>query len=452
MLRIIENPSYKTKILLVILFFIGFQQFPVLYVGGSLKIYEVAGILLMILYGIKMRKSKIISLMLFFFVVSPLVSLFAFYLLDDVESYYMNYPSARNTFRFNIYVFPILQLLFMLVNYVVLYNLYYNEEIYKRFEMVLKGIVLMGTIIACYSITAMFLGDPISHLPSFLQNKHVYDFRSSGLSQEPSNYILYQGWILIFCWLLKDSISKNKWIMIFLINSMSFLFTFSSSIVMLVGVVAIIIFLFSKFRLKIVFAVIFSFLLSIGYNVLTRYVDPELVNYAMIQKVEDFILGKDDAGGSGGFRHYESSLGWIVFQDNPILGVGVGNSNYFMHEADKKSSVIPLDEQLNETSFPPNTFSCVFAEQGAFGGILFLLLLAVALENVWKYRKEKYGKLFLCGTLFNIETFIVIAPVYSMYLWAFLFMVQGYIRYTQSNRAFIENADNSEIFNYENCN
>ena len=431
--RIIGNQDFKTKILLLILLLIGFQQFPVIYVGGSLKVYEVLGLILLVLYGIKRRKSLFVSSVYIFFVVSPIVSLVAFYFLDDVGSYYRTYPSASNTFRFNIYVFPILQLLFMFANYVVLYNLYYNKEIYKRFDVVLKGIVIMGTIIACYSIIAMFIGDPISRLPNFIQNKHVYEFRSSGLSQEPSNYILYQGWIIIFCWLLKDSISKCKWLIIVTINIASILLTFSSSLAMYVGIIALVVFAFSKLYLKIIYIASFLVILFIGYSVLTKYVDSEMINYALVQKVEDFVFGKEDAGGSGGFRHYESSLGWIIFQENPILGVGVGNSNYFMHVAEKKSPVIPLDEQLNETSFPPNTFSCVFAEQGIVGGGVFVIMIVIALINVWKYRKCQYGKFFLCGTLFNIATFLVIAPVYSMYLWTYLFMVLGYIRYVQSN-------------------
>lgn len=48
----------------------------------------------------------------------------------------------------------------------------------------------------------------------------------------------------------------------------------------------------------------------------------------------------------------------------------------------------------------------------------------------------KYGKLFLTGTVFNIATFFVIAPVYSMFLWIYMIMALGYIRYQNEKKVF----------------
>lgn len=369
MMLISKNLGQKTSLTVLILLLIGFQQFPVLYVGGSLKVYEVFGLFLLISYGIKFRKDFLVTLMYLFFVISPLASLLSFYLFDDVGSYYRIYPQTLKSFRYNIYIFPVLQLLFMITNYTVLYNLYYSREIYKRFDDIIRGIVIIGTGIAVYSIIAMVTGDPISHLPQVIQNKHVYEFRSSGLSQEPSSYIFYQGWIVLLCWFSRGAFSKKKWIAMLSINVISLLLTFSSTLVLFAGVVGLTIFLFSRFRMKVVYLAVFVGMLYASYMFFSKFVDVEVLNYALVQKVEDFIIGKEDAGGSGGFRHYESSLGWIIFKENPYLGVGVGNSNYFMHLADKKSDIIPMDEQLNETSFPPNTFASVFAEQGILGGV-----------------------------------------------------------------------------------
>ena len=425
--------SIKSKILLAIILFIGFQQFPVLHVGGSLKIYEVLGGALLLMCGIRVRQEFLVKMMYVFFVISPILSLISFYICDDVESYYSLYPTAKNSFRYNIYVFPLLQLLFMCVNYVVLYNVYYNRVIYEKFEILIKWIVIIGTIIACYSIVAMFTGDPISHLPNFMQNKHVYDFRSSGLSQEPSSYVLYQGWNVILYWHIKHSFTRIKWIIIFGINVISLLFTFSSTLVLFVGIICLMIFFFSRFQKKLIYLSIFCIFLYTSFLALSKFVDVDLLHYAMVQKVEDFVLGKDDAGGSGGFRHYESSLGWIIFQDNPIFGVGVGNSNYFMHIADKKSPIIPLDEQLEESSFPPNTFSCVFAEQGIIGGGAFVMIIFLVFHRAWKFRKYRYGKAFLTAIVYNIGCFLLIAPQYSMYLWLYLFIAIGYYRNVRMN-------------------
>ena len=436
----IKNSS--SKILLAIILLIGFQQFPVLYVGGSLKLYEVLGLTLLVLYGIKIRKDLLITLLFFFFIVSPVFSLLSFYIYDDVDSYYRTYPIAKNTFRFNIYIFPLLQLLFMWINYVVLYNIYYNRDIYRRFDTLLKWIVITGTVISCYSVLAMFTGDPISHLPNFIQNKHVYEFRSSGLSQEPSNYILYQGWNVLFCWCIRHSFTRIKWIVIWGINILSLLLTLSSTLILFVGVIGVIIFTFSRFRVKLVYVSAICVLLYTSFITISKFIDVELLHYVMVQKVEDFIWGKEDAGGSGGFRHYESSLGWIIYKENPVVGVGVGNSNYFMHLAAEKSEIIPMDEQLSETSFPPNTFSCVFAEQGTIGGCVFLLMLFTIFLRAWKGRENSYGKVFLTAILFNIGCMLMIAPQYSMYLWLYMFMVMGYYR----------NVRMSLMLNYEDSN
>lgn len=428
---IFKRSSNATKLLLIIVLLIGFQQFPVIYVGGSFKIYEFIGLFLLFLYGIKWKKDLLIVLLFLFFVVSPTISLALFYFFDDVSSFYRIYPNVRGTFRHNIYLFPLLQLLFMYVNYVVLYNIYLNRELYKRFDVVVNWIVIIGTCVACYSIIAMFTGDPISHLPNIIQNKHVYVFRSSGLSQEPSSYILYQGWIVLFLWRLKRIFANKTWILLFVINVMSLILTFSSSLVLFVGVITIMIFVISRTYMKIIYIGTLLVSLWIGYVTLSRYVDVQMLNYAMVQKLEDYVWGKEDAGGSGGFRHYESSLGWAIFEKNPFFGVGVGNSSYFMHKVAKDSSIVPVDEQLGTKSIPPNTFSCVFAEQGFCGGGILILLLFACIYKLWKFRKRKYGYVLLTGSFFNIGCLLAIAPQYSMYLWVYMFMALGYMRYEE---------------------
>lgn len=430
--KLLKKCDRRTQILTLLLLFIGFQQFPVIYVGGSFKIYEMLGIIFLCLFGISWKKDIIVIPMFVFFVISPLISLIAFYVYDDVTLFYILFPVTKNTFRHNIYIFPILQVFFMIINYVILYNIYINRNIYKRFDLLIKWMVIIGTCIACYSIIAMFTGDPISHLPNFIQNKHIYDFRSSGLSQEPSSYILYQGWTVLLLWYSKKLFKKQTWVFMLIVNVMSLVLTFSSTLVLFVGVLTLMLFLFSRTYLKFVYVGAFVSLLWLGYITLAKYVDVEMLNYAMVEKVEHFIIGKEDAVGSGGFRHYESSLGWIIFKENPIVGVGVGNSTYFMHKADKESPIIPMGEQLTEKSFPPNTYSCVFAEQGIIGGFFFITLLLIILHKSWKYRNCKYGVLFLTGILFNIGCLLMIAPQYSMYLWVYMFLAMGYIRYSEN--------------------
>lgn len=433
-LQIIAEKKYnkvlsKSKLLILILVLIGCQQFPVINVGGSLKIYEILGLFMLLYYGINAKCDVISRLLLGLFVVSPILSLVSFYICDDVSSFYHVYGETRDSFRFNIFIFPILQLLYMLMNYVVYYNLYYTKTLYYRFETIKKWIILGGTLIAVYSILSLFVGDIITLLPNFIQNKHVYgSFRASGFSQEPSSYVFYQGWIILMLYYSKHSFASIKWVALMVINVLALLLTFSSSIVAFIGVVFLMIMLFAEGKYRLLYLLLLIGVLFGCYIFISRYVDFEMLNYAFITKIEDFIFGKDDAGGSGGFRNYTASLGWILWRHNPFLGVGVGNSVYFMHEADKEIPIIPMGEQLHPGSFPQNAFACVFSEQGIIGGSILILLLAFIIRQVWKYREEKYGKLFLAGTLFNICSFMVIAPIYSMFLWVYMFMALGYIR------------------------
>lgn len=364
-----SKDNAKRYLILGVLLSIGFQQFPVLHVGGSLKIYEMLGLVMLWYYGVRLSNNIFTYMLFAFFVISPILSLMSFYMIDgDVASFYRTYRETEENFRFNIYIFPLLQLLFMIICYVVYSNLYYNRWIYRNFEYVKKWIVIVGTCIAIYSVVSMFIGDVVTKLPGVIQNKHIYEFRSSGFSQEPSFYILYQGWIVLLAFFSHKTFNTLWWILIMLINILALIFTFSSTLVVFAGVVAMIVFVYSKLRYKLIYLALLAGGLSAGYIALSRYVDVKMLNYAFIDKIEDFIFGKDDAGGSGGFRHYESTLGWIMFKDNPVVGVGVGNSIYYMHVVDKKSSIIPMDEQLHPGSFPPNTFACVFAEQGVVGG------------------------------------------------------------------------------------
>lgn len=421
--------------LFFILIFIGFQQFPVINVGGSLKIYELLGLFLLCLYGIGWGKNILIHLLFFFFVLSPIMSLLSFYLMDaEVSSFYRAYPVVKDKFRFNIFIFPFLQLLYMLTNYTVCYYLYFDRKLYRNFETVKKWMVIVGFWISVYSLISMFTVDVVTKLPEFIQNKHGYEFRSSGFSQEPSSYVLYQGWIVLITFYSKNSFSRIKWIVILVVNVLSLLLTFSSSLIAFVGVIMLMVFIFSKPTYKFFYISLLVASLYVGYHTLSRYMDVGMLNYAFVEKVEDFVFGKDDAGGSGGFRHYEASLGWIMFKHNPVLGVGVGNSVYYMHEAARESPIVPMGEQLHPGSFPPNLFSSVFSEQGVLGGALLLLIMGYICIQIWKYRNEKYGKLFLAGTLFNMSSFFAIAPVYSMYLWVFVMMALGYIRYQKENK------------------
>ena len=62
--------------------------------------------------------------------------------------------------------------------------------------------------------------------------------------------------------------------------------------------------------------------------------------------------------------------------------------------------------------------------------------------------------MFFTGVLFNIGCLLVIAPQYSLYLWTYIFMSLGYIRYAERLDTFKKVIRYKVLNNliYENCN
>src|ERR1700710_2890881 len=131
--------SFKNKLLFLIIVLIGFQQFPVIRVGGSFKIYELLAIIVMFINLIQIKDVKfvkIVSIFAFlFFVVSPIFSyLYLNFFIGYPSAYYTRFPHAAESFKHNFYVFPLLQMIYMFFNFAVFNSLLSATELYRNFE------------------------------------------------------------------------------------------------------------------------------------------------------------------------------------------------------------------------------------------------------------------------------------------------------------------------------
>jgi O-antigen ligase len=280
----------------------------------------------------------------------------------------------------------------------------------------------------------MFTIDVVAKLPSFIQAKHEYNFRSAGLSQEPSFYVLYQTWICLILYYTKRNFKAKSWYLLMAINMLSLIFTFSSMLLSLVVIIFFnVFFLKSSVKTKIV-SVVSLIIAVLGVVAIIDYYNYyDIFLYTFGAKVYSFLSAPAYTTDSGSFRSYTTGIGFKIFKDNWLAGVGVGNSIYYMYIHEFNMGIEIFGERLFPGSFPQNLFSMVLSEQGVIGASALLALIVSALTRFWKARyRSAYGLLFFNGLLFNIAAMLTIAPTYSMFIWVFIALGINYTRQNSS--------------------
>jgi hypothetical protein len=427
---VIASRSLKDSIIVSIIFLMGFQAFPIIKLGGTFKTYELLSILLVIIELIYVKRFKFansLALVAFaLFVFSPIISyLYSNLFLGYPTGFYNYYPYV-SSFKFNYFIFPALLLVYMFFNFFVFNYVIISSYVYLNLKNILKYSVIIGSLIAIYSLFSMFFGDVVLRLPSFIQNKTEYPFRSYGFSQEPSFYILYQGWICLFTWYTRHLFSKKVWCFLIMLNMAALVLSLSTMIAAFLGIILSSAFIFKssfKKRTWIIFSLLL--LLLAGYFIMMYFNLSGLFEYVFTSKLEGFFTAPEFTFTSGGIRRYTSQLGIEIFKDHWLTGVGVGNSIYYMYIYD----YLKMDNVVVAGTFPQNAFSCVLSEQGIIGGGLFFVFLLLIIRKFWINRnKSEYNQMFLLGTLFNIVCLLSIVPIYSLYMWVFIGLGLNYVK------------------------
>ena len=434
-IKVSETRHY---LLFLIVLLIGFQQFPVLRIGGSFKLYEILSIILLLVNVLSFKRSfskSYINIFAFcFFVLSPLISILAAYFIVGYPKAFYEYYLGTDSIKFNYYIFPILQVFWMFFNYSTFSSLINSVGFYLNFEKILKAIVIMGSIIAVYSIIAMFTVDVITLLPTYIQFKRPYYLRSSGLSQEPGGYVLYQAWVCLITFYSGKLFSKVTWIFLVILNTISLIFTFSTTLIAFFGIVFLAIFILrTTTTVKLVSIISFILLVSLIYVLVVETNNVWYFNTFFVDKINNFFEPSHHTLDSGSFRSYTSKIGIEIFKDNVLFGVGVGNSIYHMFPFEFKMGIEIFGERLHPGSFPQNLFSIVLSEQGLIGFIPFLLLFfSLFFKFFFSRNKSRLHQMFFIGALFNLFTFLSVSPQYSLFIWLFLGLGIGYLNYFDS--------------------
>jgi hypothetical protein len=425
-----SNKYSYDKILIALFCFVFLQQVFILNFGGSLKIYEILGILL-IFVCIKQNEKYITTQLMylfFFFCISPIISDIFFLLFADTSDYYYRFPDARYSLRTNEIFTIIYMLLLCLFNYCIANLIITSEFVYVNRNKIIKIFIITGTCISIYNLYAFFgvgiLGLP-DIIPSFLEHRNSPPakgfLRVAGFSDEPGSYIVIQTPCLYYLIFYRKIFKKEMEFVLLLINGISILLTLSSSLLITFsGLVFYMLFLspYRIDRLRICLLSIFLLFLFLIVDSNTN----GLMTYYFITKIKNFIAKPNNTLDSGAMRAYTSLLGIEVFKENPLFGCGVGCSNYFLYKYEYSLGITSWGERLGKLIYPMNNHAKILAEQGLFGYFFFLLFFISTFFIFIKNRHELFIKVHLVILVSMFLFFMIIQPSTNLYMWLNIYL------------------------------
>ncbi|MGD9662107.1 MAG: O-antigen ligase family protein [Porticoccaceae bacterium] len=414
----------------LIIIFIGFQQFPVIRVGGSLRIYEILAFFGVFFALKKASEGRVRLNWLFFifFVASPFISLWYFWLSDPpFNSYVAAFPDKWQDFRYMPFPATFVPAFYYGLCFVSYFLIVNSKWIYRNKEKVIYWCICVGFFIAILSLFTSvlnFFSIPgiIQVLPDSVQNVGVIEYAGRGfcLIQETSLYVLYKGWIVLFSIYYKNLLSAKFRHFVIFVQLVALFSTMSSALVAFFASLVLMNLLISNFSFRKLLKYVlflFLFLLIVYYSGFWDY-----FYYMGIEKVMNFFSNPDSTGDSGFMRAYTAKLGLMIFLDHPFFGVGPGASIYYMPHYSNLYPISFVSEYLNAGSVPQNSYVSVLAELGIFGFIFMISVLLYCLRQFYKLRHDPRDKLFLIGLFFTVGSLLSVTPAYSMFIWVFLFL------------------------------
>lgn len=451
---LVLNRSRVTCLLFVL---IGCQAVPVIKIGGesTFKIYELLGLILL-MQGIKYRKMIFLQCCFIYFIIAPCLSLlWGWLVLGYPTGFFVRYAHEPilQSLRFNYYIFPVFCLMLMFANYCAIYSIVTSDWIYRNVYKVLRLFVYVGTVISLFSLLTLAGYNIRSILPSFLYNSRNYvDIRSSGFSLEPSNYIIYQTWVVIFILAIRNQFKGTLyWYAILALNLASLFLTQSSSLIAFAIVLLLSPFLIlkssAKLRISIIVFVVAIFM--VGVSLLKYWGIYDAFMYIFQGKVEGFLTSPDYTTDSGAFRNYTGRIGIEIWKSSPLFGTGVSMSVFYMYIYEFAMGIVHFGEVLTPGIYPQNLYTQTLAETGLLGFIPLVILLAYAIIVLWKRRRSNpLVSYLLMGTLCNTVYFFTNNTLYSFYLWVFIAFSVGYcFHIDQSHEKLNTNTANENDIN-----
>ena len=437
----VENLRYHIIVLLFAVIYL--QQVLTVNIGGSLKIYEVLLAILLSLYLVDRTISDRISLSLFFFfVLCPLAGMILYYMDGSFNTYYERFPEARVWQRFNPGFAPLMIFLYDLMNWIGFNSISSHKKVFQNRKKIVKLFLYSGCFVIIYALYAHYFIFKMNFpdiIPDILDSRNSLpekEPRISGFSAEPGTFIFLLSWMLLYLVYLND-IFTRQWIrysMIFLVLWAIFL-TMSSAIVGIFLSFLIYCLLCWKPAKIIRLGAVILAITTIGYLSQDK-VNISHLKYSFVDKIERFISGSNHTSGSGAMRSYTAKLGYELFKDFPIFGVGSGNSYFFLWRYEHDTSTIPTIEKINHSTPPQNSHSKILSERGLVG-YLFLLIFFVSmiLKSRRQYlngaiSKNIFALTFISTTMLFIMMFSIY-PIYSFFLWLNTALMNNMLKFSE---------------------
>ena len=427
----------KSKVYWILLL-MGCVHFPVVNVTGStLKLYDILSIPL----AFKLKfdlKDKFLVIAKWLFIIVPLLSLaWSLIFLEYPHNYYLHFqyaePEVYTSLSSHFLIYPLFQLVMMLLCFVAIASIYLCDAIYKDLDKVLEGIVKVGTFISVISLFNVFVIDIFDYVPQFVSMARASD-RSHGFFNEAGAYSVYATWIALFSWYVKTTRHSKFWKLAFLLNLLSMVLTLSTNLVILLGVIFLAPFILrSSARTKTEAIVVITLLILAAFVIIDYFELTDFFSYIVFEKISNFMSAPDHTLDSGGMRSFTTRIGIQMGLDHPFLGVGLGNSIFHMYEYEDQMGIVTWGEMLSKNSAPQNAFALCFSDMGIVGIMTLLCFIMFVMKSLWTIRNNgKLEKAFFIGSLFSCGALMSVYPLYSLYLWGYMAMAMGYIRYQKS--------------------
>ena len=427
----------KSKVYWILLL-MGCVHFPVVNITGStLKLYDILSIPL----AFKLRfdlNDKFLVIAKWLFVIVPLLSLaWSYFFIEYPHNYYLHFqwsePEVYTSLSSNFVIYPIFQFVMMMLCFVAIASIYLCDIVYENMDRVLEGIVKIGTFISSISLFNVFVIDIFDYVPKIMSMAIVSD-RSHGFFNEAGTYSVYATWIVLFSWYVKTTRHSKFWKFAFYLNFLSLLLTSSSNLVILVGVIILSPFIFKSSVKKKIEIIMFVMLVFIAaFLIIDHYELTDAISYIVFEKISNFISAPDHTLDSGSFRSFTTRIGVQIGLDHPILGVGLGNSIFHMYEYEDQMGIVHWGDMLSRNIAPQNAFALCFSDMGIIGISTLICFIIFVMKSLWSIRNNgKLEKTFFVGSLFSCGALMSVYPLYSLYLWGYMAMAMGYIRYQKT--------------------
>jgi len=408
----------KVEHIIIALFaVIYFQNAFVLSIGAVFKMYDLLSIVLLVFWLVRGKYiiPKGVTLAAFLlFVVSPILS-YLFSLVYDYNGFVSKYGDLISL-KSTPYIGSLFVMIFYILTWVALAFVISNKYVFQKRDALLKVFVIMGSVVAIYSLYGSFavnlLGFP-DIVPSFLDNRNFPPskaFRATGFSNEPGSYILMQGWNILILFFKKDLFQKKWRTSLLGLHLIVALLTMSSNIISIFAVYIIWAFANKKvLQLSILGGVFTLFLLY-----LAAYID---IGYILFDKVVLFLSEPTQITSSGEFRSYTTRIGFDIFSDYPIFGVGPGSSPMHMYKYQFDYGIQIWGESISPDSSPQNGYSQLLSEFGLFGFASFIAFIFFYFKNAVHIKNASHKSIAIYGMIMTLIFLNAFYPLYTLFLW-----------------------------------